>query len=77
MSEMTRTRIGKGKDNSGTRIPPVTMTGSPKDNGAIGTTIKEEPENGTTTTQAITPEMTTETEITMTGGHIINKMLTT
>jgi len=74
---MTRTGIGKGEDNSGTRMPPVMMRRFPKDNGAIGMTIKEEPENEITTTQVITSEMTTETEITMTGGHIINEMLTT
>jgi len=77
MSERTRTGIGKGKDNNGIKMPPVTMTGLPKDNGAIGTTIKEEPENGITTTEGIRTEMITETETMMTGGHIINKMLTT
>jgi hypothetical protein len=76
MSEMTRTEIGKGKDNSGTKMPPVTMTGLPKDNGAIGTTIKEEPENGTTTIEGIRTAMITETETMMIGGHTINKMLT-
>jgi len=73
---MTRTGIGKGEDNSGTAIPPV-KTGLPKGNVAIGMTIKEEPENGITTTEGITTEMTAETEIMMTGGHIIIKMLTT
>jgi len=73
---MTRTGIGKVEDNNGTKITPVMRIGFPKDNGAIGTTIKEEPENGTAM-QGIMTEMITETEITITGGHIINKMLTT
>jgi len=77
MSERTRTGIGKGKDNSGIKMPPVTMTGLPKDNGAIGTTIKEEPENGITTTEEIRTEMTIETETMMKEGHITNRMLTT